>query len=1157
MAVAVAEFWKLLEDSKLLSPDQCQAQAAAFAGMKGADRIAGSERAAGAATLAEWLVAEKVISRYQATVLLAGRAGPFVYGDYCVFDRIDRGRLAGLFRAAHRPTGHTVCLSFLSGPAAQDATAFARLAELVARNGTITSPYIQRCYECVDLGRFRFIVVEDLQGQSLSDVLAAGPIEPSEACRLARQVASELGQIHQKRRVHGELCPSNLWLEGSGDIKLLYIPLWRDPLADPTSASSPVTRLAVMADYLSPEVISGQTPDARSDIYSLGCTLFEMLTGKPPFADGETAAKLRRHVDEPAPSARSQRTSVPAPVAEVLGYMLEKSPWSRYQQAGHVADALAVYVDPARREASIAPASPSSQAYDAWCRKRQSALAAALAANPAESSASVEAPPVAMQALNSPQGGDAAIAPPMAAPVYSQSHAGGSAYYQPPFQPPFQSAPSAMPAAPYATAVPLAAVPLTAVPLAQTPMNAVPMGAVPMNTMPMGALSMGALSMGAGAISGIPMGTAAVGTAPMGTAPMGAAIATPIAATPVQGARLQAPVAAVATAQRIGPVIDSKGDTGGPGVAARRVASKKDLRTKLIVGGCCAVVAVALAYVAIANLGNIPRPGAGGTQVKQTSGNGGTSAGGTSSQTNNGNTGVTESSGGGNTKVNGSTNSGTTNTGSANGGASQTVKPPREQSVIQTIDGGPMWESPTAGGLVELTYLPRGAQCFIVLRPSQLLAHPQGQILLDTLRELGNFAKTEIPKAVGVPCEKIELLVIGLLPAEGKPPKTALVARLKEPVDQTEWLAALGDPQKEPEKQVYVGAAAGYHLGDGGKLIVAAPIEPPMGDTQRPIDEAIANTKGVLLRPEMEILLRQSDRDRLFSFLFTTSFVFSGAKSLWQGPQDLLREPLEQQFLAEKFKAGLLSVHFVGNEHLFLELHLFGLAEYPELLLAKELRDKIKNNLPQQAEEYYISLDPSPFSKKILYRFPKMVKALAENTDAGVIDKHPVLRCYLPAFAASSLSESTYLALVERTGGGSAGGTNTVAVTPMPTPPQGALEILKTKKMDLTFARDTLEKSIEMLSNEIGVPIVIIGADLQVDGITKNQSFGLDEKGKTAGEILRTIMQKANMDGKLVYVVVKEGDKETLHLTTRAAAAKRGDKLPPELELKKDDKPKK
>jgi hypothetical protein len=101
------------------------------------------------------------------------------------------------------------------------------------------------------------------------------------------------------------------------------------------------------------------------------------------------------------------------------------------------------------------------------------------------------------------------------------------------------------------------------------------------------------------------------------------------------------------------------------------------------------------------------------------------------------------------------------------------------------------------------------------------------------------------------------------------------------------------------------------------------------------------------------------------------------------------------------------------------------------------------------------------------------------------------------------------------------------------------------KKTSLAFDRNTLEESMKLLSQDLGIPIEIIGTDLQLDGITKNQSFAIEERDQPAGEILRKVLLKANTDGKLVYTV-KPGAKESLVISTRSAVVKRGDKLPAE-----------
>jgi hypothetical protein len=1000
MALGVPDFWKLLVESRLLSAEQVEPLRGAF------DQMPGAARAGSALALSEWLVSQHVISRYQATVLLAGRAGPFVYGDYSVYDRVEGGPAPGIFRAVHVPSGHAVCLYFLTGPATQGPFSLAAIAQLVAAGRRISSPHVLACHELVDLGRFRFIATADLPARTLAGELGSGPMVAAEACRLARQLAMALQAIHQQGHIHGELWPGNVFLDAAGNVKLLFVPLWRDMLAGPTGPSSDAARLANLAPYLSPEVAAGQPPDARSDVYGLGCLLYQMLCSQPPFAGGDAAATLARHAAEAVVPVNQRNEAVPVPVAQVVGYMLEKPPQARYQQASNVADALAAYIEPAARATAAEQRTASALAYEAWLRQRASG----------------------------------------AAPAVAQ------------------------------------------------PVPAAPAAAAP-------------------------------------------------AAPPVAAAAPVSPAPAAPAA----PIVAAADPGGSSALASRRAARGISRRNQTVIVVSSVVVVAALVVIGLLGMG-----GNGATNTA--SGNGTT---GTPATTN------TRSTGGGaiattTTGAAGTTSNGTTESTAAGGAATGTPAiAAREAPAVDNVDGsGPIWDSPTAGPPLELTCLPPGAQMIVAFRPADILAHPQGPIVLETLRELGTFAR-EGALRVGVPWENIELAVIGVYDGGGgKPPKTAAVVRTREEVERHDWIQAIGGAQPEEARNVYVAGPMGYHLSDNGRRIVAAPMEPfqPGAGGARPIDDALANDKGLQLRREMESLRRFTDEERLLSVLFAPQFLFTGGKAMWDGPQQVLREPLELSYqLADKYKAGLFSVHFGGEEHLFLELHLYGMADAAPLALAGELADKIKTELPRKVEDYYFTLDPSPYSKKILYRYPQMMKTLAENTEVGTVDKHPVARCYLPLYAASSLTEATYLALVER---GGAGGGLVAPVGPAPmAEPKGALEVLRTKKTDLSFTRDTLEKSVEMLSNDIGVPIEILGKDLEGEGITKNQSFALDEKGKTAGEILRTIMLKANMDNKLVYIVKKEGDKEILQITTRAAAEKRGERLPPELELKPEKKP--
>ncbi len=133
--------------------------------------------------LVKWLLGQNVLSRYQETILLAGRAGPFAYEDYRIYDRVENGRLAGWFRATRTGTNHPVMLKFLAGEAASNASLWAYITGTIAATA---HPKIVWYYDAVDLKSYKFLVTEDLRGQSLAErIQASGVLPADEACRAA------------------------------------------------------------------------------------------------------------------------------------------------------------------------------------------------------------------------------------------------------------------------------------------------------------------------------------------------------------------------------------------------------------------------------------------------------------------------------------------------------------------------------------------------------------------------------------------------------------------------------------------------------------------------------------------------------------------------------------------------------------------------------------------------------------------------------------------------------------------------------------------------------------------------------------------------------------------------------------------------------------
>ena len=402
MALAVADFWKLVIESKLLSPAQCQQYAAEFGQVKGA----ANQSTAG--TLAEWLIAQNILSRYQATILLAGKNGPFEYGDYRVYDRLGGGRLAGTFRAVHAATGHPVTLSFLSNDVTADAARWTHTVRAAQTLGSLNNPHLRRCHDLVDLGKYRFLVQEDLRGATLRESLSPGQVAAAaEVCRVLRQAAMGLASLHAVRMAHGALTLDQLWLTDAGQVKVLFDPTRR--VGPINFAADPAGELATLIEYLAPELFrAGQSPNPTTDVYALGCAAYEMLAGRPPFPGGSLGEKAARHASEPI--APLEYAGVPPQIAQLVSYMMAKDSAVRFANAAMLVDALTPLVDPAAAAFSP-PTPPTTAAFERWVVEHQAIRAKRAAQAPAAQEAVVKpAAPTIQLDLGSPKANEAGTA---------------------------------------------------------------------------------------------------------------------------------------------------------------------------------------------------------------------------------------------------------------------------------------------------------------------------------------------------------------------------------------------------------------------------------------------------------------------------------------------------------------------------------------------------------------------------------------------------------------------------------------------------------------------------------------------------------------------------------------------------------------------------
>jgi hypothetical protein len=200
-----------------------------------------------------------------------------------------------------------------------------------------------------------------------------GPLPVAEACKLARQAALGLEYLHGRGLVHRDLKPSNLMRTPQGVVKILDLGLarWRD--AEGREGLTRSGQVMGTPDYLAPEQVQGTPADARADLYSLGGTLFYLLTGRPPFGHRkQTYDKLVAHVEETPPELRSLRPEVPGALAALVGRLLSKKPEDRQQTAAEVAAALAEFAQ-AVDSVVVAPQVPPRQPNWRWRRIRWAA----------------------------------------------------------------------------------------------------------------------------------------------------------------------------------------------------------------------------------------------------------------------------------------------------------------------------------------------------------------------------------------------------------------------------------------------------------------------------------------------------------------------------------------------------------------------------------------------------------------------------------------------------------------------------------------------------------------------------------------------------------------------------------------------------------------
>jgi serine/threonine protein kinase/WD40 repeat protein len=296
--------------------------------------------------LAEELVRRGWLTPFQKELILAGRAEELVLGKYVLIDKIGEGGMGAVYKARHRVLKAVRAIKVirpdrLASPVAVER--FYREAEVVAK---LHHPNIILAHDADKHGNVHYFVMEYAPGADLGQLLLrCGPLPVADACAYIRQAALGLEHARERGLIHRDIKPSNLLVTQDGQVKLLDLGLARVCAVEEESPSSvPLTQDgAVMGtpDYMAPEQAEdSRRVDIRADIYSLGCTLYHILSGRPPYPGGSVMEKLIKHrLEDPRP-LDLMRNDLPPGLTPVIRKMMAKSAKDRYQTPAEVAAAL-------------------------------------------------------------------------------------------------------------------------------------------------------------------------------------------------------------------------------------------------------------------------------------------------------------------------------------------------------------------------------------------------------------------------------------------------------------------------------------------------------------------------------------------------------------------------------------------------------------------------------------------------------------------------------------------------------------------------------------------------------------------------------------------------------------------------------------------------
>lgn len=1098
MSIALSEFWIRLVRSGITDAPGCKQLAASYSQANQGTLPSDSE------SLAEFLMQSGVLTRFQIEALFADPPRELKSGDFLICSdrgpsplsrwipvrRLNDGRSGLLFR---------VPLEQLAGGRDQ----WLKAHQEVSVEG------LQQ-FEYENHSSWALVFSPLANGVCLHDHLATHPVfDTSEVCRIGIRIANVLEKMHLRPLVHGSVRADHVWWEKGQNVTLL-----RDPSCPPLGAAASGSDHWIDAVegpelYAAPELVDpNAAPSVQSDLYSLGCLLFRLVTGRYPIEGSSPANTLAAHATEMPPelSEAIAKGEAGQPLFRVLAFAMAKSPSARFASAAQLSSALtAILPLLGNRESSSSAMNPSADDRGSSKARPKDKSVAEPSANKGSQKTVAKSKTSKVVVGSAKSAGESTTTAKKGKTCSQSSEAA-------PKEPPKHASKKE-------TQTPKKEVrpqdnKITDV---KKPTSVTKKTGVTKKTD--SAKKTGDGKGVATDASTVPMHT---GDSPTKAGVIASEMTHPLSSAPTAASAMAGQSAAAIAPEAISPSVaapsahppapPAEGETRRP-LRARR---KKKSKAPIVLGALCVAVLMLVISLAVVPRGSDPEPETTPKRPRIP------------------------------TVIPAVTNRPSTT-------PDPTPTPSTVAGYELVTDGRLLFVPPypADSNTAPLELLPPGPAIVLFFRHSQVLESSFGSELVASLPPELEQLLAKISERAKVSPDDIEACSVALHPGKEGWPEVSLAVTLKEPLKAKElldlWQVAAS--RTKDGATIYAGDSvdgdAFYFPGDSN-----SPVRRFAVGSVEQVSEVAAAEGGAIPLPRSAQTLWNSSSDQAdLVALISPNFLFADGREMLASTAPEFSGPLKSALQPDV--ASMLVTLDIENDNLFVEMRLAPSGGISEAALMRAVSERVAE-WPKWADEFIVDSVPDPSWRLLASRLPSMMRFVSDNVRFGVSDGAVVANTYLPAQAVPQVTLATLLAMNTPAG-------NTVAVaTPKSRPPLSIEEMLD-RKMSVAFEQESLEFAIdnivgafkkELPTGSTMPPVRIIGGDLQLMGITQNQQVrDFSKEGVPLRQVLTDLVLGANPDKSatgpkdlkqaLIWVVTDDEEnpgKKVILVTTRQAA---------------------